>query len=52
VEQMIADKGDKLSERSEFLSPPHHLRERGKPQAKIVGGLSFAYFFFGRQRKV
>ena len=49
---MTEEEGHKLFERSEFLWPPKAAAEGGEPKAKFLGGLSFAYLFFGRQRKV
>jgi len=48
MECLTVGEGSKLFERSEFLDPPHENAERGKPQAKVVGGLSL-HRFFGRQ---
>jgi hypothetical protein len=31
-----------MFERSEFVDPPPEIVPRGKPKAKVVGGLSFA----------
>jgi hypothetical protein len=42
---LSADKGGKLSERSEFLTPPQSNASRGEPKAKLLGGFSLVRFF-------
>jgi len=37
---LSADEGGKLSERSEFLTPPQSNTSRGEPKAKLLGGFS------------
>jgi len=42
---LSADKGGKLSERSEFLTPPQSNASRGEPKAKLLGAFSLVRFF-------
>jgi len=37
---LSADEGGKLSEHSEFLTPPQSNASRGQPKAKLLGGFS------------
>jgi hypothetical protein len=42
---LSADEGGKLSERSEFLTPPQSNASRGQPKAKLLGCFSLVRFF-------
>jgi len=44
IKLLTLEKRSKLFERSKFLDPPQANAERGKPKAKVAGGLSFASF--------
>jgi hypothetical protein len=40
-----------MFERSEFVDPPLEIVQRGKPKAKVVGGLSFASFLWPSKKR-
>ena len=44
MEQLSVEEGDKLFERSEFLSPPQANAGMREAEGQVAGRFSFAYF--------